>query len=134
MEAAWRSTRGVRSWTRSCTWCAPAAHGGSCRRLSALVDGVLVVRPAGEAAGHAAEAGRAAAAGPAGRRTRRQASAGIIDLQSVKAADIVGRGTCGYDAGKKVAGRKRFLVTDTLGLLVTVCVATRTAAVPRAHC
>jgi transposase len=49
-------------------------------------------------------------------------SAGIIDSQSVKAADTVGRGTRGYDAGKKVAGRKRFIVTDTLGLLITVTV------------
>nr|WP_233616323.1 IS5 family transposase [Actinomadura harenae] len=52
-------------------------------------------------------------------------TAGIIDSQSVKAADTVGRATRGYDAGKKVNGRKRFIVTDTLGLLlsVTVCAA-----------
>jgi transposase len=49
-------------------------------------------------------------------------SAGIIDSQSVKAADTVGRDTRGYDAGKRVPGRKRFIVTDTLGLLVTVTV------------
>ena len=51
-----------------------------------------------------------------------QPSAGIIDSQSVKAADTVGRDSRGYDAGKKVNGRKRFIVTDTLGLLVVVCV------------
>jgi putative transposase len=28
----------------------------------------------------------------------------------------------GYDAGKKVKGRKRSIVTDTLGLLLAVCV------------
>ena len=49
-------------------------------------------------------------------------SAGIIDSQSVKAADTVGRDSRGYDAGKKINGRKRFIVTDTLGLLVVVCV------------
>ncbi|KXK59694.1 transposase [Micromonospora rosaria] len=49
-------------------------------------------------------------------------SAGIIDSQSVKGADTVGRDSRGYDAGKKVNGRKRFVVTDTLGLLVTVTV------------
>ncbi|GAA0601271.1 IS5 family transposase [Actinomadura welshii] len=49
-------------------------------------------------------------------------SAGVIDSQSVKAADTVGRDTRGYDAGKKVPGRKRFIVTDTLGLLITVTV------------
>jgi Transposase DDE domain len=43
-------------------------------------------------------------------------SAGLIDSQSVKGADTVGRDTRGYDAGKKVNGRKRFIVTDTLSL------------------
>jgi transposase len=49
-------------------------------------------------------------------------SAGVMDSQSVKAADTVGSDTRGYDAGKKINGRKRFIVTDTLGLLVVVCV------------
>jgi transposase len=50
------------------------------------------------------------------------ASAGLIDSQSVKGADTVGRDTRGYDAGKKINGRKRFIVTDTLGLLLVVVV------------
>ncbi|MEH1031556.1 IS5 family transposase [Micromonospora profundi] len=49
-------------------------------------------------------------------------SAGIIDFQTVKGADTVGRDSRGYDAGKKVNGRKRFIITDSLGLLVTVTV------------
>ena len=49
-------------------------------------------------------------------------TAGVIDSQSVKGADTVGRDTRGYDAGKKINGRKRFIVTDTLGLLIVVCV------------
>jgi transposase len=49
-----------------------------------------------------------------------QPSAGLIDSQSVKGADTVGRDSRGYDAGKKINGRKRFIVTDTLGLLLTV--------------
>jgi transposase len=49
-------------------------------------------------------------------------TAGIIDSQSVKGADTVGRDSRGYDAGKKVNGRKRFIVTDTLGLLIAVSV------------
>jgi transposase len=49
-------------------------------------------------------------------------SAGIIDSQSVKGADTVGRDSRGYDAGKKINGRKRFIVTDTAGLLITVAV------------
>jgi transposase len=51
-----------------------------------------------------------------------QPSAGIIDSQSVKGGDTVPRGTRSYDAGKKINGRKRFIVTDTLGLLIVVMV------------
>jgi transposase len=49
-------------------------------------------------------------------------SAGLMDSQSVKGADTVGVDTRGYDAGKKINGRKRFIVTDTLGLLLVVLV------------
>jgi transposase len=52
----------------------------------------------------------------------REPSAGIIDSQSVRGADTVGRESRGYDAGNKVNGRKRFIVTDTLGLLLVVMV------------
>jgi transposase len=47
-------------------------------------------------------------------------SAGLVDSQSVRAADTVPKSTSGFDAGKKTKGRKRFIVTDTLGLLLTV--------------
>ncbi|MET9399448.1 transposase [Kitasatospora sp. NPDC002965] len=47
-------------------------------------------------------------------------SAGLIDSQSVRTADTVPVETRGFDAGKKVKGRKRFIVTDTLGLLLAV--------------
>ncbi len=43
-------------------------------------------------------------------------SAGIIDSQSVKTGGEA-REMVGYDAGKRVKGRKRHLVTDTLGLM-----------------
>ncbi|MEO3928828.1 IS5 family transposase [Micromonosporaceae bacterium B7E4] len=49
-------------------------------------------------------------------------SAGVLDSQSVRGADTVGRDSRGYDAGKKINGRKRFIVTDTAGLLITVAV------------
>ena len=49
-------------------------------------------------------------------------SAAIIDSQSVKAAETVGAGSRGYDAGKKINGRKRHIAVDTLGLLLCVLV------------
>lgn len=58
----------------------------------------------------------------AARGRAEEPTAGVIDSQSVKGADTVGRESRGYDAGKKVNGRKRFIVTDTLGLLLVVCV------------
>ena len=47
-------------------------------------------------------------------------SAGVIDSQSVKTTEA--GGVCGYDAGKKVKGRKRHIVTDTCGFLVFVLI------------
>jgi len=43
-------------------------------------------------------------------------TAGVIDSQSVKTTEA--GGPCGFDAGKKVKGRKRHILTDTTGLLV----------------
>ncbi|MEY9858215.1 transposase [Catenulispora sp. GAS73] len=47
-------------------------------------------------------------------------SAGVIDAQSLRAAATVGADRRGFDAAKKVAGTKRHIVTDTLGLLLAV--------------
>jgi hypothetical protein len=47
-------------------------------------------------------------------------TAAIIDSQTVRAADTVPQASSGYDAGKKIKGRKRHLAVDTLGLLLVV--------------
>jgi len=49
-------------------------------------------------------------------------SAGIVDARSVQGASTVTSKTRGYDAGKKVSGRKVFGIVDTLGLLLAVVV------------
>jgi putative transposase len=54
----------------------------------------------------------------AGKRTR--PTAAILDSQTVRSSDHAG--ARGYDGAKKIKGRKRHILVDTLGLLLAVCV------------
>jgi putative transposase len=49
---------------------------------------------------------------------RRRATAAIIDSQSAKSSEMSQER--GYDAGKKINGRKRHVLVDTLGLILSV--------------
>ena len=52
----------------------------------------------------------------------RQPTAALVDSQSLRGAETVGRASRGYDAGKSVNGRKRHIAVDTCGLLLAVLV------------
>jgi putative transposase len=49
-------------------------------------------------------------------------AAAVIDSQPVRAAETVAVASRGFDAGKKVQGRKRHIAVDVIGVLLTVLV------------
>ena len=55
-------------------------------------------------------------------------SAGVVDARSVRGAATVTKSTRGYDAGKKISGRKTFGIVDTMGLLLAVIVVAASAS------
>jgi len=55
-------------------------------------------------------------------RPQPRADAAVVDAQSVKTSANVAETSQGIDAGKKIKGRKRLLITDTLGLVLAVLV------------
>lgn len=67
-------------------------------------------------------AARLAAAVRRGEGRDPEPSAGVVDARSVRGAATVTGVSRGYDAGKKISGRKTFGIVDTLGLLMAVTV------------
>jgi len=55
-------------------------------------------------------------------------TAGCLDSQSVKSTHI--KGKRGFDNGRKIKGRKRHLLVDTLGLMMAVLVTTADVSDP----
>jgi transposase len=72
------------------------------------------------------------------RRVRKDAgrcpepTAALVDAQSVKTSGNVPESSQGVDAGKLIKGRKRHIVTDTLGLLLVMMVTAASVQTPRA--
>lgn len=58
----------------------------------------------------------------------KHATAGSLDSQSIKRS--ANAGIHGYDAGKKIDGRKRHLLVDTMGLLIAVIVTAASVSDP----
>jgi hypothetical protein len=101
MAGVRRSIHGGRWWMRSCTSCVPSVRGGRCRRISRRGRRCIGTHP-----------------GETRRVTLRmldalreqvrladdrdgEPSAGIIDSQSVRGAETVGRPAGGYDAVRR---------------------------------
>jgi putative transposase len=63
---------------------------------------------------------RAQVRAAAGRKP--EPTAAVIDSQSVRAADTVPKASRGWDAAKKVNGRKRHIAVDTTGLILDVVI------------
>jgi transposase len=110
---------------RSGTWSRRASSGGPCRGDFPPFQTVYDTLDAWEKAGATEtmhDELRRQCRVAAGRKP--EPTAAVIDSQSVKAAETVAGPSRGYDAGKKVNGRKRHIAVDTIGLLLTVLITT----------
>lgn len=129
--------RAVGPWTKA-LWATPTLHQacdsrrpllrrtlGLClayagARLPAVAHRLLLFHGLAARRTLAADARHAARLGAAAERKKKAPTAAILDSQSVKVSNH--GGVRGYDAGKKILGRKRHLLVDTLGLILHVVV------------
>ncbi len=100
--------------------CGAAAPGACCRTICPLADCVQIF-PALDPGRHLGPHPGDLAAGGAGRRGQKPDPQRRYHRQSV-CENHGKRGPRGYDAGKKVTGRKRHILVDTIGMLLTVVV------------
>lgn len=89
-------------------------------RLSSIPDRLLLFRQMAGRRGVGTHQSCVKRPSETARRKKKAPSAAVIDSQSVKVAEQPGER--GYDAGKKINGRKRHLLVDTLGLVLSVVV------------
>ncbi len=89
-------------------------------RVSALASVSLLLCPLASQWGLGATQSRSGWQGARAQRKKKAPTAAIIDSQSVKMASQPGER--GFDAGKKIMGRKRHILVDTLGLILGVVV------------
>ena len=115
-----RRSAGVGSSTPSCTLPAPVASGVRCRTTFRTEDRVqhLLVLAEGRIWERIHDKLREKLRRASGKKAT--PTAAIVDSQSIRTAE--GGELRGYDAGKKITGRKRHVAVDTLGLLLAVTV------------
>jgi putative transposase len=89
-------------------------------RSAAVAHRLLLLHGLAPRGAVAKDARRAARSGETPERKKKAPTAAILDSQSVKVSNH--GGVRGYDAGKKIMGRKRHLLVDTMGLILHVVV------------
>src|SRR5512147_233304 len=119
----WRSTATARWSTRCATWSTTASSGPRCPRIIPSGGPSTTSSAAGGATTDVRELYERLRRSARTRRGRNaEPSAGIIDSQSMDGSETVGEDSCGYDGGKMRDGRKRYVLTDSEGLLLQVTV------------